>query len=180
MADESAQMLEYSSQMEAKSAELSRTARKLREANTKLTQISEQKDSFLSQVSHELRTPMTSIRAFSEIMRDTEGLSTEEQTRYAAIIHDEALRLTRLLDDLLDLSVLESGRVSLNVGGDTLRSVLDRAVSSALAGAGQTLTVQRSKAAERIPLQTDLDRLGQVFINLISNAQKYCDAKSPC
>jgi hypothetical protein len=179
VADESAQLLEYSSQLETKSAELTRTARQLRDANTKLTQISEQKDNFLGQVSHELRTPMTSIRAFSEIMRDTDGLSPEEQTRYAAIIHDEALRLTRLLDDLLDLSVLESGRVNLNMGGDTLRSVLDRAVSSALAGSSAGIEVRRSKAAERIPLHTDLDRLGQVFINLISNAQKYCDADEP-
>ncbi len=179
VADESAQLLEYSSQLEEKSAELSRTARQLRDANAKLTQISEQKDSFLSQVSHELRTPMTSIRAFSEIMRDTEGLSGEEQTRYAAIIHDEALRLTRLLDDLLDLSVLENGQVRLNLGDDTLRSVLDRSISSALAGTDQRLVVRRSKASERIPLQTDLDRLGQVFINLISNARKYCDADEP-
>ena len=179
VADESAQLLEYSSQLEVKSAELSRTARKLREANTKLTQISEQKDSFLSPVSHELRTPMTSIRAFSEIMRDTQGLSGTEQTRYAAIIHDEALRLTRLLDDLLDLSVLESGQVSLNVGDDSLRSVLDRAVSSALAGTDKKLTVRRSPASERIPLHTDLDRLGQVFINLISNARKYCESPEP-
>ncbi len=179
VADESAELLEYSSKLEEKSAELSRTARKLREANTKLTQISEQKDTFLSQVSHELRTPMTSIRAFSEIMRDTDGLKREEQTRYAAVIHDEALRLTRLLDDLLDLSVLESGKVSLNMGDDTLRSVLDRAVSSALAGTEKTLTVRRVRGAERIPLHTDLDRLAQVFINLISNAQKYCDAADP-
>lgn len=179
VADESAQLLEYSSQLEVKSAELSRTARQLREANTKLTQVSAQKDSFLSQVSHELRTPMTSIRAFSEIMRDTKGLSREEQTRYAAIIHDETLRLTRLLDDLLDLSVLESGQVSLNVGDDSLRSVLDRSVSSALVGADHALSVRRNRGSERIPLQTDLDRLGQVFINLISNAQKYCDADEP-
>ncbi|NOC46408.1 MULTISPECIES: sensor histidine kinase [unclassified Ruegeria] len=179
VADESAQLLEYSGKLEEKSSELSRTARQLREANTKLTQISEQKDSFLSQVSHELRTPMTSIRAFSEIMRDTEGLSREEQTRYAAIIHDEALRLTRLLDDLLDLSVLENGQVNLNLSDDSLRSVLDRAVSSALAGAERKITVRRTLTAERMSLHTDLDRLGQVFINLISNAQKYCDAEEP-
>ncbi len=179
VADESAQMLEYSSQLEAKSAELSRTARQLREANTKLTQVSKQKDAFLSQVSHELRTPMTSIRAFSEIMRDTDGLSAAEQTRYAAIIHDEALRLTRLLDDLLDLSVLESGQVSLNMGDDSLRSVLDRAISGALAGGDGTLHVRRILSNERIQLHTDLDRLGQVFINLISNAKKYCDAADP-
>ncbi len=179
VADESAQLLEYSSQLEAKSAELSRTARQLREANTKLTQVSMQKDAFLSQVSHELRTPMTSIRAFSEIMRDTDGLSAAEQKRYAAIIHDEALRLTRLLDDLLDLSVLESGQVNLNMGDGTLRAMLDRAVSSALAGGERPLSVRRVRSSERIQLHTDLDRLGQVFINLISNAQKYCDAAEP-
>lgn len=179
VADESAQLLEYSGQLEEKSAELTRTARKLREANAKLTQVSVQKDAFLSQVSHELRTPMTSIRAFSEIMRDTEGLSAAEQTRYAAIIHDEALRLTRLLDDLLDLSVLESGQVSLNMGDGALGAVLDRAVSSALAGGDRELQVRRVRSSERISLHTDLDRLGQVFINLISNAQKYCDAAEP-
>ncbi|MEX0328061.1 MAG: ATP-binding protein [Ruegeria sp.] len=179
VADESAQLLEYSSQLEEKSAELTRTARKLREANTKLTQVSAQKDDFLSQVSHELRTPMTSIRAFSEIMRDADDLSADDQIRYAAIIHDEALRLTRVLDDLLDLSVLESGQVSLNVGDGSLQSVLDRAVSSALAGGDGSLIVRRVRPSERIQLHTDLDRLGQVFINLISNAQKYCDALEP-
>ena len=65
VADETAQMLEYSSQLESQSRELASTARQLRETNEKLTQISQQKDAFLSQVSHELRTPMTSIRAFS-------------------------------------------------------------------------------------------------------------------
>lgn len=179
VADESAQLMEYSSRLEAKSAELTRTAAKLRDANEKLLQISQQKDAFLSQVSHELRTPMTSIRAFSEILRDTEGLTAEEQTRYAAIIHDEALRLTRLLDDLLDLSVLENGEVSLNLGTGTLAEVLDRAISTALSGLERPIEVRRRRSAENIVLHTDLDRLAQVFINLISNAQKYCDAPRP-
>lgn len=179
MADESAQLLEYSSRLEAKSAELSRTARKLREANEKLTQISLQKDAFLSQISHELRTPMTSIRAFSEILRDTDGLAPVDKTRYAAIIHDEALRLTRLLDDLLDLSVLENGQVTLNMGQGRLVDVLDRAMATALTGTDRPLRVRRHRGAERIVLRTDLDRLSQVFINLITNAQKYCDAADP-
>ena len=75
VADESAQMLEYSSQLEQKSRELSETAEQLRTANEKLTQLSLQKDGFLSQISHELRTPMTSIRSFSEILRDTTSLT---------------------------------------------------------------------------------------------------------
>ena len=179
VADESAQLLEYSSQLEAKSTELTRTARQLREANEKLTQISLQKDAFLSQVSHELRTPMTSIRAFSEILRDTEGLNDIEKSRYGAIIHGEALRLTRLLDDLLDLSVLESGQVSLNLDEGRLSDLLDAAESTALTGTEGHLKVKRRRVGEAIVLNTDLDRLTQVFINLISNAQKYCDAERP-
>ncbi len=130
VADETAQILEYSSQLEAKSAELTRTARQLREANEKLTELSVQKDAFLSQISHELRTPMTSIRAFSEILMERGDVPAEELTRYASIIHDEAIRLTRLLDDLLDLSVLENGQVSLNWQKGNLHDVLDRAVSA--------------------------------------------------
>ncbi|TNF64676.1 MAG: sodium:solute symporter [Rhodobacteraceae bacterium] len=179
VADESAQLLEYSTQLETKSAELTRTAAQLREANDKLTQISLQKDSFLSQVSHELRTPMTSIRAFSEILRDTERLGEEEKSRYAGIIHAEAIRLTRLLDDLLDLSVLENGQVSLNRRSASLSEVLDRAVASALAGAERPIRVDRRPREEAVEIHTDLDRLAQVFINLIGNAQKYCVSDAP-
>ncbi len=180
VADETAQMMEYSNRLEAKSEEQARTARQLRQANEKLQQISVQKDAFLSQVSHELRTPMTSIRAFSEILRDSEKLSETEQVKYASIIHDEALRLTRLLDDLLDLSVLENGQVNLNIQQGQLSRVLDHAIASALTGSGQEgLKISRDTAQETVLLSTDLDRLSQVFINLISNARKYCDAEVP-
>ncbi|MDP2496145.1 ATP-binding protein [Shimia thalassica] len=179
VADETAQMMEYSNQLEAKSEELARTARQLRQANEKLTQISVQKDAFLGQVSHELRTPMTSIRAFSEILRDSERLSEEEKVKYSSIIHDEAIRLTRLLDDLLDLSVLENGQVNLNLQQGELRMLLDHAIASALTGnSGETIKVYRRRHEETAVLNTDLDRLSQVFINLISNAQKYCDSPS--
>lgn len=180
VADETAQMLEYSARLEAQSQELARTAAQLREANAKLTRLSVQKDAFLSQISHELRTPMTSIRAFSEILRDTKGLRPDEQNKYASIIHDEAIRLTRLLDDLLDLSVLENGQVSLNLREGLLSDVLDRAAAAATADESQfRLRILRDRDAERIWLNTDLDRLSQVFINLIANARKYCEAPQP-
>jgi signal transduction histidine kinase len=178
VADETAQIMEYSSQLEAKSQELARTARQLRQANEKLTQLSVQKDGFLSQISHELRTPMTSIRAFSEILRDTGDLTGDEQSKYASIIHDEAVRLTRLLDDLLDLSVLENGQVVLNTQTGLLSDLLDRAERAA--GVNDSgLTVARDRASEAVELTSDLDRLAQVFINLIANARKYCDGTPP-
>ena len=179
VADESAQILEYSNRLKAKSAELSQTARKLREANEKLTALSVQKDAFLGQISHELRTPMTSIRSFSEILRDTQGLAQAEKTKYASIIHGETIRLTRLLDDLLDLSVLENGQVNLNVDSGSLSEVIEQAVLSAGAEQGGRLKVSRARPDEQVTLTTDLDRLRQVFINLITNAQKYCDAAQP-
>lgn len=179
VADESAQMLEYSNQLEAKSRELSQTAAQLQEANTKLMRLSAQKDAFLSQVSHELRTPMTSIRAFSEILRDADGISPMEKTKYANIIHHEAIRLTRLLDDLLDLSVLENGQVTLNKQSGVLGQLLDHAVATAQASATRPIAVHRRRLDETRELRTDLDRLGQVFINLITNAQKYCAADAP-
>ncbi|MCG6901895.1 MAG: sodium:solute symporter, partial [Rhodobacter sp.] len=177
VADETAQIMEYSSKLEAQSAELSRTAGQLREANEKLTALSIQKDAFLSQISHELRTPMTSIRAFSEILMSG-PMSAEDQTRFSTIIQDEAIRLTRLLDDLLDLSVLENGQVTLNWQNCNLHDVLERALS-ATSSVDNALKITRDKAQEDVALVTDGDRLAQVFINLIANARKYCDAKAP-
>ncbi|AZQ67428.1 sodium:solute symporter [Silicimonas algicola] len=180
VADEAQQILEYSSQLEAKSQELGRTARQLKEANDKLVALSVQKDGFLSQISHELRTPMTSIRSFSEILMHGETMTPEERQRYSSIIHDETIRLTRLLDDLLDLSVLENGQVTLNEADWTLEAILDRAVAATeRAGPGPAMTIDRDRAGERTRIRTDGDRLAQVFINLIANAQKYCDADAP-
>ncbi|MEM9968290.1 MAG: ATP-binding protein [Pseudomonadota bacterium] len=179
VADESAQILEYSNQLKAQSKELTKTAAQLRDANEKLTQLSLQKDGFLSQISHELRTPMTSIRSFSEILRDAGNMKDEDKSRYASIIHTETIRLTRLLDDLLDLSVLEHGQVTLHMAQDRLDDILDRALTAALTGVERQLTVHRTRAREDIWLHTDLDRLIQVFINLITNAQKYCRVSDP-
>ncbi|RPE71819.1 Na+/proline symporter [Pacificibacter maritimus] len=184
VANETAQMLEHSNQLEAQSNELARTARKLREANEKLTEISIQKDAFLSQISHELRTPMTSIRAFSEILRDagTSGTKLDEASlaRFSGVIHDEAQRLTRLLDALLDLSVLESGQVFLTWERHDLHDVIEHAIEATGQGLdGADLQIKRDLSSEHIILDTDADRLAQVFINLISNARKYCQAETP-
>ncbi len=180
VADEAAQIMEYSNRLEEQSRELTRTAQELQSANEKLTQISIQKDAFLSQVSHELRTPMTSILSFAQILRDGASLKGQEQSRYASIIHDESVRLTRLLDDLLDLSVLENGQVNLNIATGRVQNLIDRSIATVIAGdAAMQMQIDCKIPDDLHSLTTDLDRLGQVFINLISNAKKYCDAASP-
>ncbi|MCB2115110.1 MAG: sodium:solute symporter [Rhodobacteraceae bacterium] len=179
VASEAQQILEYSTQLEAKSEELARTARALQEANDKLKDLSVQKDTFLSQISHELRTPMTSIRAFSEILMDPE-LPGAMQQKYAEVIHEETIRLTRLLDDLLDLSVLENRKVQLTIKAANLHDLLDKAVQAASnTRPERSFVYNRDTAAEHMPVITDTDRLLQVFINLVSNARKYCDAERP-
>ena len=175
VADETAQIMEYSARLETQSRELARTAAQLREANEKLTRLSVQKDAFLSQISHELRTPMTSIRSFSEILRDGE-MEDDDRARFAGVIHDEALRLTRLLDDLLDLSVLESGQVSLRMAEERLDAILDRAIQACDGGA--PLRIERKGALDTV-LVTDGDRLTQVFINLVMNCCKYARVPEP-
>ncbi|MEO0999519.1 MAG: ATP-binding protein [Pseudomonadota bacterium] len=179
IADETAEIVEYSRRLEEKSAELEATATQLRRANAQLVEIGAQKDAFLSQVSHELRTPMTSIRSFSEILQGEDDLPPEQGRRFATIIHDESRRLTRLLDEILDLSILESGRVSMERRALDLDAVLDRALASTEAltrDAG--LRVARS-GTRGLQIEADEDRLAQVFINLISNVVKYGCGEDP-
>ncbi|MEL6125712.1 MAG: ATP-binding protein, partial [Pseudomonadota bacterium] len=173
MADETAQIVNYAQELEAKSQELEETAAQLRRANAQLTRIGEQKDAFLSQVSHELRTPMTSIRSFAEILRSTDTLEAEQTARFTGIIHEESMRLTRLLDEILDVSVLESGRVALRRDRLELADVLNQAIAST-----EALTEKHGIRIVRaltpgLMVEADVDRLAQVMINVISNAVKY-------
>ena len=165
--------------LEAATAELARTARKLGEANAKLTALSAQKDAFLAQVSHELRTPMTSIVAFSDILTDPD-LPAPDRSRFAAIIRDEAGRLTRLIGDLVEMAVLEGGGVRLSPAVVNLHDLIERALASARATeAGRDFVLDRDPGGEHLMVITDPDRLLQVLINVIANARKYCDAPSP-
>lgn len=87
--------------------------------------------------------------------------------------------MTRLLDEILDLSVLRDGHVTLKRQEALLFHVIDRALLSAGVTQEGGLRVLRDPASEMVPVATDVDRLAQVFINLVSNARKYCDAERP-
>lgn len=179
VAGEASRAREDNRRLEHTSAELARTAAMLRESNEKLTALSTQKDAFLGQISHELRTPMTSIRAFSEFLMEPD-LPAQDRARFAGIIHDEAARMTRLLDELLDISVLEAGKAQLKPEVFNLHDLIERALASAgSAAAGRDVALRRNPVAEHLPVITDQDRLLQVLINVISNARKYCDTEAP-
>ena len=127
--DEASQVRSYSRALEAKSRELEQATAELREANEQLQELDRLKDDFVSTVTHELRTPLTSIRAFSEILVDNPDLDAEERQGFLVPIVEETERLTRLINQVLDLAKLESGAGDWQIGPVDLRSVVEASVS---------------------------------------------------
>ncbi|MEJ8572609.1 sensor histidine kinase [Microbaculum marinum] len=180
IADETAQILEYSQQLAEKSAELESTARQLREANAKLQKLAAQKDDFLSQVSHELRTPMTSLRSFSEILLETPDVTSEQAQRFLAIINLECLRLTTLLDEILDLSFLESGKVDWKLVPVDPEAALNRALESiSVLAARNGVRIEAGEREADVTVMADFGRLTQVFLNILNNSVKYNTSRAP-
>jgi PAS domain S-box-containing protein len=145
----------------------------LQEAYQKLKELDKLKDSFLSTVSHELRTPLTSIKSFSEILLNYDE-DRETQKEFLNIINQESDRLTRLINDFLDLSKIEAGRVQ----WETAEMSLPEAIKTAL-NATQALSIQMKLKVDTtldpdLPtVWCDKDRLVQVVTNLLSNAIKF-------
>jgi signal transduction histidine kinase len=122
---------------------------------------------------------MTSIRSFAEILLD-DGITPEERRRFVATIHGESLRLTRLLDEILDLSALERGERAWENQTIDAEAALDRAIDvcDGLARQRRIRLALGHRAGEARVLG-EADRLCQVLINLISNAIKFNDADNP-
>ncbi|WP_108663256.1 sensor histidine kinase [Acuticoccus kandeliae] len=164
--------IEAARQLGVRSVELERTASELRTANATLTELLLEKDDFLSRVSHEMRTPLTAIRAFAELLRDGPD-DADRAARFIEIIFTESERLTRLLDDILDLSRLEAGIAPI----DTRRidaAEIARQSAAAMEGFAERNRVElRIDAPGPVWVHADADRLKQVLVNLISNAVKF-------
>jgi Na+/proline symporter/nitrogen-specific signal transduction histidine kinase len=179
MVDEASQIIVYSHKLEQKSQELERATQELRAANERLTELDRLKDEFVSTVSHELRTPLTSIRAFTEILHDHPALPEAERGRFLGIVIKETERLTRLINQILDLSRLESGRAEWHESLVDLRSVIE----DTIAANSQLFKERDVRLDARLPEQVpkvlaDLDRIVQVVVNLLSNAVKFIEPGS--
>ncbi|MBL8486826.1 MAG: histidine kinase [Rhodocyclaceae bacterium] len=172
--DEASQVRAHSREIEQKSRELEAATAELREANERLRELDRMKDDFISTVSHELRTPLTSIRAFSEMLFEDPRIDLEERKRFLGIIVNETERLTRLINQILDLAKLESGRAEWTTSDVDLAEVVREscdALSQLYREKGVALATDLPAGGPVV--QADRDRLTQVMINLLSNAVKF-------
>ena len=134
----------------------------------------EMRKEFVANVSHELRTPLTNIRSYAETLRDTEDIPRETENGFLDIIIGESDRMTHIVQDLLTLSRLDSGRTELKMSrfpfGDAIEGVC-RAVE--LDAQRHRHTLVRDFPGDLPMVMGDRDRLEQVMMNVIGNAIKY-------
>jgi signal transduction histidine kinase len=177
--------------VEARTKDLVKKASELEEANRRLKELDQMKSNFLSSVSHELRTPLTSVLGFAKLIRKDfakffvplaqgEEKAEKKATRInenLGIIMREGERLTRLINDVLDLAKIESGRFEWR---DTVFPVGEAIKQAVQAASGQFVQKPDVKFSMNIPrdlphIKADPDRLVQVIINLLNNAAKFTE-----
>ena len=178
--DTTSQTLEYNRRLEQKSSELARIGNELRAANDRLRELDKLKDEFVAMVSHELRTPLTSIRAFAEILKNTPDLPAEKQQHFLDVIVRESERLSRLIEEILDLARLESGRMTLKPQAVDLVAALRQSVESVTRlYEERNVLLELQIATDSAWVSADIDRLQQVLINLLDNARKFAAEDQP-
>jgi two-component system sensor histidine kinase/response regulator len=148
--------------------------RNLEIRNSEVERASHFKDQFLSTMSHELRTPLNAVLGFSELLTDPRsGSLNDRQKRYLQHVHMGGQHLLRLINDILDLSIIEAGRLHLSIG-DVAVHALFAEVSEAL----QSLAEKKSQlllhfASPELVVRADTIRFRQILTNLIGNAIKF-------
>lgn len=148
---------------------------------TQEVEVDRMKSEFVSTVSHELRTPMTSVKGFAELLlMGAAGELSESQSHYLEVIRDNADRMSDLVNDLLDISRIESGRTALDVQAIDFEKLIEEVATGHLNGLMERekkpLTVNVDVARSLPLVDGDPDRLTQVLINLLDNAFHYTPA----
>jgi CheY-like chemotaxis protein/signal transduction histidine kinase len=172
------QLFEQNEEVERKNREVEQARQALEGKAQQLSITSRYKSEFLANMSHELRTPLNSLLILAEqLSTNPEGNLTPKQVEFARTIRGSGKDLLRLINDILDLSKIESGTVTLDVGEmrfDELRQTMERTFRHVAEGKGVTFGIE---IAPRVPvaLFTDAQRLDQVLKNLLSNAFKFTE-----
>jgi Na+/proline symporter/nitrogen-specific signal transduction histidine kinase len=176
MIDETSRVLAHSRRLEEQRRALEEAGWELRLANERLRDLDRMKNEFISTVTHELRTPLTSIRAFTEILTDNPDLDPGERARFLSIIQHESERLTRHINQVLDIAKFESGTMEWEMEDVDVADVVASAVRSLeplYARSEVALVVDLPPVP--VVVHGDEDRLTQVTLNLLSNAVKFTE-----
>ncbi len=144
----------------------------LREAKDRAEESSRLKSAFLANMSHEIRTPLNAIVGFSDVL-SAGGASEEEQRGYFEIIRTNSDLLLRLINDILDVSRLEADRVILSLESCNVVQICQQVVASVAQARRSTNQFLFECEREVVEMRTDVQRLQQVVINLLSNADKF-------
>ena len=159
-----------------RTAALERRNAELDQANRQLQQMDEMKSEFVSLVSHELRAPLTALNGGLEVALQTADSLPPASRRTLEAMMDESARLTQFVQTILDVSRLEAGRLTLNLGPVAVAPILYRAVEVVL---GTRREVQWNLPAEVPPVWADEVHYEQILRNLLLNADKYSPAEKP-
>jgi signal transduction histidine kinase len=140
----------------------------------KLVELNQQKNRFLGMAAHDLRNPLTSIRGLGDILlTEAVGPLNEEQREYLAIIHSAASGMLALVNDLLDISVIESGGLDLEKNPASLKSIVEERVRIHRSLAQEKRISMVCTLEEIGPQKCDASKIAQVIDNLLSNAIKF-------
>jgi signal transduction histidine kinase/CheY-like chemotaxis protein len=159
-------------------AEKAAEARSLAQINEELRRLDQLKSEILAMVSHELRTPLTAIVGYSRLlMRQVHGTLSPKQLEHQEAIFRSAQRLTDLINDLLDVSRLEAGRIELHPRPTDVRQVTDHVIAVVrVAAHGKQIRISNDVPEDLPPVNADPARLHQILVNLIGNAIKFTPA----
>lgn len=137
------------------------------------------KSAFLANMSHEIRTPLNSIVGFSELLCDT-NMPDHKRDRFVHIIQDNNQNLLRLIDDILDISRIESNQLSINMEFCNVNELLSTIETSykkhKLVEANPNVKVVFERSDQNVTIETDMSRFHQVMVNLLDNALKFTAA----
>ncbi len=165
-------------EVEKKNSEIEQARLSLEEKAEQLALTSKYKSEFLANMSHELRTPLNSLLILSKLLTDnSDGNLTTKQVEFAKTIHDSGSDLLALINDILDLSKIESGTISIDVGEfhiSDLTEGLERIFRQVAESKGLDFNIQVDPSTPRV-ITTDSKRLQQVLKNLLSNAFKFTE-----
>jgi len=151
--------------------------KELEARNKRLRELDKLKSDFISTVSHELRTPLSIVKeGINLVMDEIPGEINEKQKKVLTASKDNIDRLTRIINNLLDISKIESGKIELNKKEFNVAGVITRTINLFKSKAREKgLELKAEYALKKINLYADTDKINQIFINLVDNAIKFTD-----